>query len=484
MRVLLVVYDNGAYTHNFPMGLGYIAAILEREGYEVDVYSQDKHHWPDEHLKGFLDKNHYDVVCISLIAGYYQYQRLIGLSKSINESKDRPYYILGGYGPTPEPEYFMKVSGADCIVMGEGEETAVELFDAIANNRPLGLISGIAYRDGDKVNINPRRGVVEDLDSIPWPSYHLFPMEYYRLVKVENQGDTEFSVPMMSARGCTFKCTFCYRMDPGFRARSGEGLLEEVAFLHKEYGITRFSFMDDLMMTSIAHTEEICAAFEKANLPVTWDCNGRLNYCTPELMVRMKKAGCVFVNYGIESMDYEVLKKMKKGLRPEQITKGIQWTLDAGISPGLNMMFGNLGDTKESLRKSVDFLLQHDDQAQRRSIKPVTPYPGSPLYYMAIEQGLLEGPADFYENKHLNSDLLCCNFTDLSDAEIYQCLEDANSELAINYFNRTRDSAVRQIQHLYRTKDASFRGFRHGNSREPSTAAPVKVVTGSSVAAE
>ena len=91
MRVLMVVHDNGAYMHHFPMGLGYIAAILEGEGYEVDVYSQDMHHYPDEHLTGFLDVNHYDVVCISLIAGYYQYQRLVGLSNAINASKDRPF---------------------------------------------------------------------------------------------------------------------------------------------------------------------------------------------------------------------------------------------------------------------------------------------------------------------------------------------------------------------------------------------------------
>ncbi|MDP6692393.1 MAG: radical SAM protein [Alphaproteobacteria bacterium] len=462
MRVLLVVYDNGAYMHHFPMGLGYIAAILEREGYEVDVYSQDMHHYPDEHLTEFLDANHYDVVCISLIAGYYQYQRLVGLSKAINDTKDRPFYILGGYGPTPEPEYFMQVSGADCIVMGEGEETAVELFDAIANKRPLSLISGIAYNDNGKCVINPRRGVVEDLDSIPWPAYHLFPMEYYRLLKRPGQPDTEFTLPMMSARGCTFKCTFCYRMDPGYRARSGEDLLAEVEFLYKEYGVTRISFMDDLMMTSIAHTEEICNAFEKANLPVTWDCNGRLNYCTPELLAHMKRAGCVFINYGIEAMDDNVLKLMKKGLRTEQVVKGVEWTLEAGISPGLNMLFGNLGDTKETLQKAVDFLIKYDDQAQRRTIRPVTPYPGSPLYHMAIEQGLLEGPADFYERKHLNSDLLCCNFTELSDDEVYAALEDANKQLAMNYFDSNREKALAQIEHLYREKDTTFRGFRQG----------------------
>ena len=472
MRILLVVYDNGAYTHNFPMGLGYIASVLESQGHSVSVWNQDMHHYSDDSLRVFLDEHQYDAVAISLIAGYYQYKRLIALSKAINDSKNRPFYVLGGYGPTPEPEYFLDVAGADCIVLGEGETTTVELFDAVENKKDISDVKGIAFRDHQgKFKQNPRNPLIDNLDSIAWPAYHLFPMEYYRLMKVENQSDTEFSVPMMSARGCTFKCTFCYRMDPGFRSRSGEALLDEVEFLYKTYNVTRFSFMDDLLMSSVEHTEEVCAAFEKRNLPVTWDCNGRLNYCSTKLLMRMKNAGCVFINYGIESLDYEVLKKMKKGLSPEMIHRGVQQTIDVGLSAGLNMLFGAIGDNKETIRKAVDFLVKYDDGAQRRTIKPVTPYPGSPLYYDAIAKGLLDGPKDFYENKHLNSDLLCCNFTELTDDEIYDCLTWANIELAENYFNKTKDSALSQIKHLYTEKDVNFRGFRHGNAREPSSSA-------------
>jgi len=466
MRVLLVIYDNGAYTHNFPMGMGYISRVLVDAGYEVVVYNQDLHHYPDEHLKAYLDENEFDVVAISLIAGYYQYRRLKGLSKAINESKNRPFYVLGGYGPTPEPEYFLKVSGADAVVLGEGEMTAVQLFDAIANKKSLADVRGIAYMDGGECKITLRNPLIEDIDSIAWPAYHLFPIEYYRMMQLENQAATEFSMPLMSGRGCTFKCTFCYRMDTGFRARDAKSLVDEVEFLHKEYNISRVSFMDDLLMTSVARTEEICAAFEAANLDVRWDCNGRLNYCKPDLLERMRKAGCVFINYGIEAMDNEVLKNMKKGLRTDQVINGVEATLDAGISPGLNMMFGNIGDNRETLKKAVDFLVEYDDQAQRRTIKPVTPYPGSPLYYDAINKGLLEGPEDFYERKHLNSDLLCANFTELSDDEFYDALSWANSTLTENYYMKTMESQLSQVKELYEKRDVNFRGFRHGNARD------------------
>jgi hypothetical protein len=114
-------------------------------------------------------------------------------------------------------------------------------------------------------------------------------------------------------------------------------------------------------------------------------------------------------------------------------------------------------------------MLKYDDFAQKRTIRPVTPYPGSPLYYDAIEMGLLDkkNPAeDFYERKHLNSDLICCNFTELNDEEFYECLRWANSTLMKNYFDKQKTSTLAQVDHLYKKKDAAFRGFRHSVGKE------------------
>jgi radical SAM superfamily enzyme YgiQ (UPF0313 family) len=260
-------------------------------------------------------------------------------------------------------------------------------------------------------------------------------------------------------------------MDSGYRVRTPAALLDEIELLHKDYGITYIAFQDDLLMSSVEHTEAVCLEFLKRDLPVRWNCNGRLNYCSEELLQLMKDAGCVFINYGIESMDQNVLNKMKKGLRPEMIVRGIEDTLKVGISPGLNFIFGNHGDNRATLKKTVDFLLKYDDFAQKRTIRPVTPYPGSPLYYDAIKMGLLDkdNPAeDFYERKHLNSDLLCCNFTELTDDEFYESLKWANTALMKNYYDKQRNNTLEQINYLYDTKDVTFRGFRFpgGKARE------------------
>jgi radical SAM superfamily enzyme YgiQ (UPF0313 family) len=470
-KVLFVVYDNGSYDNIFPMGFGAIGGILKKDGHEISIWNQDIHHWPDDNLRIYLDENEFDVVILSVIAGYYQYQKMKNLSKAINNSKNRSNfkYIMGGYGPTPEPEFFLKKSECDVVCLGEGEVTISKLLDTLENNKSLVEVPGVAWLEDQKLKQTPRAPLIQDLDLFPLPPYELFPMQSYRMLKLPNSKSTDFVFPMMSARGCSFKCTFCYRMDPGYRMRDPKALLDEVEMLHKDYGITYIAFQDDLLMSSVEHTEEVCKEFLRRNLPVVWNCNGRLNYCSEELLQLMKDSGCVFINYGIESMDQKVLNNMKKGLRPEMIVRGIEDTLKVGISPGLNFIFGNKGDNKETIKKTVDFLLKYDDFAQKRTIRPVTPYPGSPLYFDAIEMGLLDkdNPAeDFYERKHLNSDLICCNFTELTEDEYYECLRWANTTLMKNYYDKQRNGTLAQIDYLYKEKDVTFRGFRHHTSGE------------------
>lgn len=460
MRILLVVYDNDSHIHWFPQGLAYIAAVLLKNGYEVEIYNQDLHHYPDEHLTEYLDKNKFDVIGVSIIGGYYQYRKLLKISEAINKSKQRPFYIIGGHGPSPEPEFFIRKTNADAIVIGEGELTIIELLEALANKNDFAHIKGIAYRIGEGVMVNERRPLIKDIDTIPFPAYELFPIEYYRLLRMPHSTNKDFIMPVLSGRGCTFKCNFCYRLDEGLRHRSNESIIEEIEMLKQNYGVTYIAFSDELLMSSTERTISLCNDFIKAGLNVKWDCNGRLNYAKPEVLKLMKQAGCVFINYGIEAMDDRILKNMNKVLTTRQIIKGIEATLEAGISPGFNIIFGNIGENKETLNKGVEFLLKYDNGAQMRTIRPVTPYPGSPLYYYAIEKGLLKDCEDFYENKHTNSDLVAVNFTDMTDDEFHECLLEANSRLIDNYFRKKRNMVIEQATRLYRGKDVGFRGFR------------------------
>jgi radical SAM superfamily enzyme YgiQ (UPF0313 family) len=456
----LVVYDNDSYIHWFPQGLAYVAAILLKNGHEVEIYSQDVHHYPEEHLTGKLDKDKFDVIGVSVVGGYYQYRKLLKISAAINKAKNRPFFIIGGHGPSPEPEFFLKKTKADAAVIGEGEITVIELLDALANRKSLSGIKGIAFRSGDEVQVNERRDPIKDIDTIPFPAYRLFPISYYRLFRMPHVNNSDFVMTVLSSRGCTFQCNFCYRMDKGFRARRNECIVDEISLLKRDFGITYITFGDELLMSSIERTISLCEAFLKAKLNIRWDCNGRLNYAKPEVLKIMKKSGCTFINYGIESMDDLVLKNMKKGLTAELIVKGIEATSKSGISQGFNIIFGNIGENKETLDKGVEFLLKYDNGAQLRTIRPVTPYPGSPLYYHAIKKGLLRDCEDFYENKHVNSDLLAVNFTDMTDDEYYEALYEANKRLLENYCHNREHKMIEEAKDLYFNKNRDFRGFR------------------------
>lgn len=460
MKILLVVYDNDSYVSWFPQGIAYIASACRNAGHEVKIYNQDVYHWSEEHLTALLDNERFDVIGVGACGGYYQYRKVLKISKAINNSKQRPFLVLGGHLASPESEYFLRKTSADLVMIGEGEATWVELLDKLSNKKSLSDVKGIAYIENGKCVITPRRSLIQDVDNIPYPAWDLFPIDHYAMLRLPNIKNSERCMPVLSGRGCTFNCNFCYRLDEGFRPRTAESIIEEIQILKKNYNISYIAFSDELLMSSIERTVNLCESFIKAKLNIKWDCNGRLNYAKPNVLKLMKEAGCVFINYGIESVDDTALKNMNKALTVKIITEGIENTLAAGISPGLNIIFGNISENAEVLRKDVEFLMKYDDHAQMRTIRPVTPYPGSPLYYHAIKKGLLKDCEDFYERKHLNSDLLTVNFTDMNDDEFYNALYEANKILIDNYYKVQLNKSINIEKKLYFERDTSFRGFR------------------------
>lgn len=463
MKILMVAYDNDSYITWFPQGLAYLASAARNAGHEIEVYQQDIFHWPDSHLTEYLDQHDFDVVEVSVIGGYYQYRKLMALSEAINASKRRGglKYTIGGHGPAADPEYFLRKTGADVVGIGEGEITFVELMEAFEGKRSLESVDGIAYIDSEGKYVRTKeRALIQNIDEISWPAYDLFDMTYYTLIRMPNINANERAIPMLSGRGCIFRCNFCYRLDKGFRPRSAKSIIEEIEFLKKEYNVKYISFSDELLMSSRERTLELCQAFIDAKINVKWDCNGRLNFADTDVLSKMKEAGCVFINYGIESLDNDTLKVMHKGLTRDMIIRGVENTLETGISPGLNIIYGNINEPISAIDDAVEFLLKYDDHAQMRTIRPVTPYPGSELFDYAVEHHLLEGTADFYENKHVNSDLLSVNFTQHTDEEIYDALYNANMKLIKRYQELQAERTAEICADLYLNKNAAFRGFR------------------------
>jgi radical SAM superfamily enzyme YgiQ (UPF0313 family) len=167
-------------------------------------------------------------------------ETVLGLCNTINAYKKDAWLVLGGHGPSPIPEYVLKKTNADIIVIGEGEDTIVDLIKCKINGGDLSKIQGIAYNIRGNVVINERRKPVRKLDSIPFPEWSIFPMEEYTtcLKFYGMVSPDEKSLPIITSRGCTNRCNFCYRLEKGIRFRSIPNVMEEIKILYQKYGVT------------------------------------------------------------------------------------------------------------------------------------------------------------------------------------------------------------------------------------------------------
>ncbi|MBU4289003.1 MAG: B12-binding domain-containing radical SAM protein [Proteobacteria bacterium] len=461
MKILFVMYDNEAAQNPIPMGPCYVAAYLRENGIkDISYYSQDVYHYPEEHLTEHITNNNFDVVALGFTAGYFQYKKIGSICNAINKAKNRPFVVLGGHGPTPVPEFYMKLTGADAVVLGEGERPFLNLIKALESKTSLYNVKGIAFKDGNDCIVNEREAPIKNLDTIPHPYYEPLPMEYYVNAKVFQMKRTDRMINMITSRGCNYNCNFCQRIEKGIRFRSVESIMDELKKYIREYHINFVVFWDELFMFSEKRVAELTEGILKENIKINYWCTGRLNIVNREILKMLKKSGCSYIDYGIEQFDNNSLQKMNKKLTEELIIKGIEITKEAGIYIGFNIIFGNIGDTKESLRKSMDFLKKYNDYGQLRVVRPVTPYPGSPLYKTAIKKGLLKGPEDFY-NKHKNVELLTVNFTDIPDKEFHELLFKTNKEVIEDYYTHFTDESIKEFYNVYFSEDVSFRGARH-----------------------
>jgi radical SAM superfamily enzyme YgiQ (UPF0313 family) len=461
MKILFVNYDNESARNMLPVGPAYVAGYLKGHGFQnISYYSQDVYHYDEAHLTEYLSKNKFDIVAIGFVAGYYQHNKILRICKAINQAKKRPFVVLGGHGPTPVPEFYIRVTNADAVVIGEGELPFLNLVKALAAKSTLKEVKGIAYRDGHEIIVNERETPIKDLDLIPFPYYEPLPMEYYVNGTFYNMNSTDRKIFMVSSRGCNYACNFCQRLEKGIRFRSAESIVEEIRKYKKDYGVNYLIFLDELFMFSEKRVHEISEAFIKAELNIRYFCTGRLNTVTTNMLQLLKRSGCAYIDYGIEQFDNDALAGMEKKLTEEQIIKGIELTQAEGFPIIFDIIFGNVKDTRESLRKTLDFFKKYNDYGQYRTIRPVTPYPGSKLYDLAIKKGFLKGPEDFYD-KHINLELPTVNFTDIPDDEYLQILFDANKEITSDYYEHLMNAGVESFRKVYFDKDFGFRGVRH-----------------------
>lgn len=470
-RVLFIVHDVYQDDNEFPLGVGYLSAVLKKYGADVTVCCQDIFHYTNEELANkFLKNEEYDLIGIGFLAARFK-ETIIDLCTTVNKYKKEAKLILGGHGPSPIPEYVLRTTKADLVAIGEAEETIIEVLDAILNNGDFTDIKGIAYRDGNKNFINERRKPVKNLDILPFPAWELFPMDIYTTnMKYMGQHDNQKALQIITSRGCVNKCTFCYRLERGIRFRSIENVVEEMKLLYNNYGVTYFVIQDELFVASFKRFKKFIDALGEHDLlhKINYNISVgiRADVTTDEMAQLLKDTSCVYVNIGFESVTQQCLDDMKKNTTAEDNFKTAEIMRRHGVGMGINFIWGIMSDNEDTLLRNVEFIKKYNSYDELRTIRPITPYPGSELYYYAISKGLLSGPEDFFE-KFSNSDLLTVNFTDIPKDKFYKMLFEANKELISDHYQHTgeskeqADQMINDFYNLYFKGFVIFRGARH-----------------------
>ncbi|MBN2452646.1 MAG: B12-binding domain-containing radical SAM protein [Candidatus Omnitrophica bacterium] len=472
-RVLLIIHDVYQEDNIFPLGPAYIASALKASGAEVTVACQDVFHYSNEELvRRYLQNGSYDLIGVGFMAARFK-ETVLDLCEVINQYKGGAWLVLGAHGPSSIPEYMIKTTGADIVAIGDAEETMVDLLKCkIAGGNDISNVDGIAFRSGDGVVVNKRREPSRQLDRFPFPAWEIFPMkDYADCVGLKGMEEGGKVLAVITGRGCTNRCNFCYRMESGIRLRSINNVIEEMKILYQQYGVRHFNMQDELFISSRRRLLEFRDALKSAGLKITFNCDARVDIFDEEIAHTLAECGCVFLNFGLESSDQNVLNAMGKRTTVEQNIKAVRIAKKTGVGIGLNFLWGNIGDTEASLKSNVRLIRELNTYYHLRTIRPVTPYPGCDLYYEAIRRGLLSGPEDFFE-RFKNSDLLTVNFTDIPEKQFYESLFNVNKELIIDHYEHTAgdmkeaNHLIEQFYNLYFKGEYKFRGARHYDRKQ------------------
>ncbi|MDP8215652.1 MAG: radical SAM protein [Candidatus Euphemobacter frigidus] len=368
-----------------PLGLAYLGAVLERAGHHVKIVDYTSR-FPYAPLTEIIKDFEPDLIGLTSTTPSFESARR--LSEELRKIIPRTPLILGGAHITCAPESAMESGLFEVGVIGEGEETVVELTDHIRGHGFAGLdgVKGIIYRDGGGFRRTPPRPFIEDLDSLPFPAYHLLPsLTHYHPTPASYR-----RLPvgiLMTSRGCPFKCTFCDRSIFGntTRFQSPERVLAEVEWMIRELGAKEIRFFDDTFTLKRERAAEICAGLRERNLNLPWTCLTAVKAITPDLLKKMKSAGCWQVLYGLESGDDRMLGLLGKGNTVKENRDAVGWAKDAGLEVRGDFIVGTPGETMESLEKTLNFTLESGlDYAH---FNKFTPFPGTELYKRLVADG-------------------------------------------------------------------------------------------------
>jgi radical SAM superfamily enzyme YgiQ (UPF0313 family) len=447
MRVLLVNPPARRFVRphspSFPLGLGYIAAVLKKEGHTVAIYDAE---WNAEELasrgscqyplsemaanwgkyqeclrqpshdvwrevEGVIREQLPDVVGITCRA--LDLASAVVVARLAKRANPSVRVVLGGPAATTCSDMVMEDVNVDFAVRGEGEMTMKELVRAVeVGAGDLRSIDGLWFRESRGIVRNKQRELIQDISSLPYPdresllNARRLPGPIYRRL----MGD------LVSSRGCPYRCTFCANHSVWgsrkWRGRSPEDVVGEILHVRDTHGVQHFVFWDDLFTVNRERTVAICELMLAKGANVHWVCLVRANTIDAELLRLMRRSGCVQVQMGVESGSNRILQQMKKGMTVEDFRRAARVIRRSGLPWHCFLLIGIPGETREEMAATMRLVTELRPDVVELSV--FAPYPGSPLHEELKVAGLLDSP-DWLFADFLNAD--CCYVGTMSRAE-------------------------------------------------------------------
>ena len=375
-----------------PLGLGYLAAILTKYGYAVEVFDFVDTSFVE--IEEFLRKKKLQIVGISCNLTDYRWGAF-KLAQIVKRIDPRCTVVMGGSHATYLYEQILSNFCVDVVVRYEGEFTFLDLVRAIETGSELEAIKGIAFKTKAGIIKNEDRPPILELDSLPFPAYNLFDPDKY----IHYSSPTKFSrknvrklksANMMTSRGCPYWCQYCSitKFWHGkCRLRSAKKVVDELELLRNEHGVVHFNFFDDVFTLNKDRVIEICKEIIGRKLDVCWECVTRVDSVSNEMLKWMRKAGCLSISYGVESGSPTVLKTINKRQTRSQIIKAFNMTHEAGISAYILLMIGNPSETDQSINETIELLRTIKPDKIRTTLAMI--YPATDLYELCKERGLI-----------------------------------------------------------------------------------------------
>lgn len=358
-------------------GIGYMLAMAKKHNIKAKYIDMIMENMTLEKLLEYIDKHKPTLIGFTAIT--VQMNDAGFLAKEIKKRFPDILICVGGIHVTVMPkETLDEFENFDFVVCGEGEYVIVKIFNYLKEGKPLSDIKGVVTRGKTDYSFD----LIEDMDTLPFPAWEDMDIKKYGGVFPHR---TKLELPISTSRGCPNSCIFCVRpWGRRRRHRSVESVINEIERNIRDFGCESIAFIDEIFIIDRKWGFEFLNTIikKRLNTKVSWGCEVRVDVASPELFNLMKKAGCYYIFFGLESGDESILINVKKNLNIQQMKNAIQWAKDAGIVPAGSIIIGLPGETEETVRKSIKLAQELDLYSITFPI--AVPFPGTVLRNMAL----------------------------------------------------------------------------------------------------